>query len=45
MSDQLTTFFYPNNELVKNSAVQGMSAYNDLCEHAKKMIMRVFGLN
>ena len=35
MSDQLTTFFYPNNELVKNSAVQGMSAYNDLCEHAK----------
>lgn len=35
MNDHITTFFYPNDELVKKSAVQGIAGYNELCEHAK----------
>ena len=34
MNDHSTTFYYPSDELVKQSAVQGINGYNKLCERA-----------
>ncbi|CAM8366900.1 Acs Acyl-coenzyme A synthetases/AMP-(fatty) acid ligases [Candidatus Methylopumilus planktonicus] len=34
MNDHSTAFYYPSDELVKQSAVQGINGYNKLCERA-----------
>ncbi len=34
MNDHSTAFYYPSDELVRQSAVQGINGYNKLCERA-----------